>query len=116
MTRAARIPEADKLLAAMTHGEIYSPSDLGKRFGTTAPVVRPVLEQLADDGAVARVRSSRVRECNYQLAGEAPVGSKPEKYVGIPAGRRTYAPMSGNLNGYDDEIRRRADLCMMVRR
>lgn len=116
MTRAPRIPEADKLLAAMTHGEIYSPSDLAKRFGTVAVAVRPVLEQLADAGTVARVRSSRVRECNYQLAGEAPAGSKPEKYVGIPAGRRTYVSMSGSLDSYADEIRRRADLCMMVRR
>lgn len=48
----------------MIHGEIYSPSDLAKRFSTTAVAVRPVLEQLAEAGTVARVRSSRVRECN----------------------------------------------------
>jgi hypothetical protein len=116
MTRAARSPEAHQVLAAMTHGEVYSPSDLAKRFGTVAATLRPVLEQMADDGAVTRVRSLRVRDCNYRIAGEAPAGSQPEKYVGIPAGRRTYDVMSGTLNGYDDEIRRRADLCMMVRR
>ncbi|MBR8151045.1 hypothetical protein [Burkholderia vietnamiensis] len=116
MTRAARSPEAKQVLAAMTHGEVYSPSDLAKRFGTVAATLRPVLEQMADDGTVARVRSLRVRDCNYRIAGEAPAGSQPEKYVGVPAGRRTYNVMSGTLNGYDDENRRRADLCMMVRR
>lgn len=116
MTRAARIPDAEKILAVMAHGDIYSPSDVAKRFHTLASAVRPVLELMADAGTLVRVRMLRVRECNYQIAGDAPAGTKPEKYVGIPAGRRTYLPMSGNLIGYDDEIRRRADLCMMVRR
>ncbi|HDR8930542.1 hypothetical protein [Burkholderia vietnamiensis] len=115
MTPSKNIP-ADRVLAAMIPGEVHAPSDLAARFKTTAAAVRPVLEQLAKDGAVSRVRLQFAKLPSYVIAGtEKPVVQR-EKYVGVPAGRRTYLPMSGNLTGYDDEIRRRADLCMMVRR
>ncbi|RQR87661.1 MULTISPECIES: hypothetical protein [unclassified Burkholderia] len=116
MSYTKKIPAADRVLAAMTPGEVQSPSDLAKRFGTAASLVRPVLEQLVTDGALTRVPCLRVKRPNYILAGTEKHTATRDGYVGIPAGRRTYAVLSGNLNGYDAEIRRRADLCMMVRR
>jgi len=111
-----KIPDADRVLAAMTPGQIESPSDLAKRFGTSAALVRPVLEQLATDGTLARVRQPHVKHPNYIIAGTEKRVVPVEKYIGEPAAPRTHFVMTGDLDAYMSEIRRRADLCMMVRR
>lgn len=111
-----KIPTAERMLAAMTPGEIESPSDLAKRFGTSAAIVRVVLEQLATDGALTRVRCLRVKRPNYIIAGTEKHTASSNGYVGVPAAPRTHFVMTGDLGSYMDEIRRRADLCMMVRR
>ncbi|MCW3657581.1 hypothetical protein K6L27_05285 [Burkholderia cenocepacia] len=111
-----KIPAADRVLAAMTPGQIESPSDLAKRFGTSAAIVRGVLEQLATDGALTRVRCLRVKRPNYIIAGTEKHTATRDGYVGVPAAPRTYFVLTGDLNAYMSEIRRRADLCMMVRR
>ncbi|RQS88138.1 hypothetical protein DF048_27310 [Burkholderia seminalis] len=100
----------------MIPGEVQSPSDVAKRFGTSAELVRPVLEQLATAGKLTRVRSPRVKRPNYVLAGTERQAMQRSGYVGVPAAPRTYVVMTGNLDAYMSEIRRRADLCMMVRR
>jgi len=116
MTYAKKTPAADRVLAAMTPGEVQSPSDLAKRFGTAAALVRPVLEQLVTAGSLDRVHRPRVKLPNYILAGTEKNMTQRDGYVGIPAAPRTYVVMTGNLDAYMSEIRRRADLCMMVRR
>lgn len=116
MSYTKKIPDAERVLAAMTPGQVESPSDLAKRFGTSAAIVRAVLEQLAANGAIARVRCPRVQHPNYILAGTEVGRVTHEKYVGVPAAPRTYVVMTGDLDSYMSEIRRRADLCMMVRR
>ncbi|HHT8835141.1 TPA: hypothetical protein ACT5B7_006668 [Burkholderia cenocepacia] len=116
MSYTKKIPAADRVLAAMTPGEVQSPSDLAKRFGTSAAIVRPVLEQLTATGFLARVRQPHVKLPNYILAGTEKRVAPVEKYVGVPAAPRTHFVMTGDLGSYMDEIRRRADLCMMVRR
>ncbi|KUZ35245.1 hypothetical protein [Burkholderia territorii] len=107
---------ADRVLAAMIPGEVHAPSDLASRFKTTAAAVRPVLERLAKDGSVTRVRLRFAKLPSYILAGTEKCVVQREKYVGIPAAPRTYVVMTGDLDSYMAEIRRRADLCMMVRR
>lgn len=111
-----KIPAADCVLAAMTPGQIESPSDLAKRFGTSAAIVRAVLEQLAADGALTRVACLRVKRPNYIIAGTEKHTAARDGYVGVPAAPRTHFVMTGNLDAYMSEIRRRADLCMLVRR
>jgi len=116
MKHPKKIPPAERVLAMMVPGQVECPSELAKRFGTTAALVRPVLEQLAADGALTRVRQPHVKHPNYILAGtEKPVQLR-EKYVGEPAAPRTHFVMTGDLDSYMSEIRRRTDLCMMVRR
>lgn len=116
MTYTKKIPAADRVLAAMTPGEVESPSDLAKRFGTSAAIVRAVLEQLATDGALTRVRCLRAPRPNYIIAGTEKKTAGRDGYVGVPAAPRTHFVMTGDLDAYVSEIRRRADLCMMVRR
>ena len=116
MTYGTKAPEAKRVLDAMSPGQVESPSDLAKRFGTSAAIVRQVLEQLATAGTLTRVRCPRVRYPNYILTGTEVGLVAREKYVGVPAAPRTYVVMTGNLDGYMSEIRQRADLCMMVRR
>lgn len=111
-----KIPAADRVLAAMVPGEVHAPSELAKCFGTAASLVRPVLEQLAAAGALTRVRKPHVKHPNYILTGTEKRVAPVEKYVGTPAAPRTHFVITGNLDAYMSEIRRRADLCMMVRR
>lgn len=116
MTITKKIPTAERVLAAMVPGQVESPSELGKRFGMSAAVVRPVLEQLAADGALTRVHCLRVKQPNYILAGTEKHAATRDGYIGVPAAPRTHFVMTGDLDAYMSEIRRRADLCMMVRR
>ncbi|RQY67243.1 hypothetical protein DF109_07795 [Burkholderia stagnalis] len=116
MPRPKNMPTADELLAVMRPGIVHSPHDLSKRFNTRASDLRPVLEEMADAGALSRVDAFRARECNFRIAGTEKHVADAGKYVGVPAAPRTYFVMTGDLDSYAAEIRRRADLCMMVRR
>ncbi|VWB69776.1 hypothetical protein BLA6863_03269 [Burkholderia lata] len=116
MAMPKKIPAAERVLAVMIPGQVECPSVLAKRFSTSAAILRPVLEQLADDGALSRVRQPYVKHPNYILAGTEKRVELREKYVGTPAAPRTYFVMTGDLDSYAADIRRHADLCMMVRR
>ncbi|KVX62439.1 hypothetical protein [Burkholderia stagnalis] len=116
MPRSKNIPTADELLAVMRPGIVHSPHDLANLFNTKAAEVRPVLEAMADANTLSRVNAFRARECNFIIAGTEKHVADPDKYVGEPAAPRTYFVMTGNLDAYAAEIRRRAALCMMVRR
>lgn len=72
---------------------------------------------MVDAGQLVRAASANGSVRNFSLPDGAPrAGETAEKYVGIPAAPRTYVVMTGDLDAYAAEIRRRSDLCMMVRR
>ncbi|WP_179948938.1 hypothetical protein [Burkholderia sp. FL-7-2-10-S1-D7] len=78
--------------------------------------LRPVLEQLVAAGSLDRVRRQRVKLPNYMLAGTEKHVMQRDGYLGIPAAPCTYVVMTGDLDAYMSGVRRRADLCIMVRR
>jgi len=117
MPRSAQIPTPAELLALMRPGQIYAPYNLATQFGIKAITLRPLLDEMIADGQLARVRIAKSSSYGICIAGTEPRAAEPsEKYVGVPAAPRTYVVMTGDLNAYVAEIRRRADLCMMVRR
>ncbi|MEZ7524052.1 hypothetical protein [Burkholderia vietnamiensis] len=117
MSRCKNLPTADELLALMHPGQSYAPYNLAIRFGIKASTLRPLLDELISAGTLSRVRVPKSSSYNVCIAGTEPRAAEPtEKYIGVPAAPRTYVVMTGDLDDYAAEIRRRADLCMMVRR
>lgn len=117
MPRSMNMPTEAELLAMMRPGQIYAPYNLAIQFGLKAAGLRPLLDQMIASGQLSRARISKSSSYGVCIAGTEQRAAEPvEKYVGIPAAPRTYVVMTGDLNAYAAEIRRRADLCMMVRR
>ncbi|EKS9798265.1 MULTISPECIES: hypothetical protein [Burkholderia] len=110
-------PTAADVLAVMKPGVIYAPYNLAIQFNMEAGRMRPILEGMAIAGQLSRMRVPKSGHDSFCIAGTEPRAAAPrEKYVGTPAAPRTHFVMTGDLDSYMSEIRRRADLCMMVRR
>ncbi|RQQ01066.1 hypothetical protein [Burkholderia stagnalis] len=117
MARFRPVPTADELLAVMHPGVAYAPYVLASQFNLKADRIRPLLDEMLATGRLSPIHVSNSRSCNVCIAGTEPrPTSAAEKYVGVPAAPRRHFVMTGDLDAYAAELRRRADLCMMVRR
>ncbi|MBN3815165.1 hypothetical protein G3N57_00435 [Paraburkholderia sp. Se-20369] len=117
MPRSRNLPTAKEVLAVMRPRVAYAAYTLGSEFYLTAARIRPVLEEMVAQGTLALVHVPNSRGYNVCIAGSEPLpAASDEKYVGLPAAPRRYFVMTGDLSTYAAEIKRRADLCMMVRR
>ncbi|UEP18733.1 hypothetical protein vBSbQDWS_11 [Shewanella phage vB_Sb_QDWS] len=99
----------------MIPGHVISPWEIAIRISSLAALVRPVMEGLADRGALTRVRVSHVKQPKYMITGTEKLVEKVEKYVGIPAGARLAPNLQSTLAGYDREISRRVELALATR-
>ncbi|MDW9233002.1 hypothetical protein C7S15_8928 (plasmid) [Burkholderia cepacia] len=117
MPRTRNMPTADEVLAVMRPRVTYAAYALASEFYLTAVRIRPLLEEMVARGTLSLVTVPHSRGYNVCIAGSNlhPAASD-EKYVGKPATPRRYFVMTGDLNAYAADIKRRADLCMMVRR
>ncbi|AOJ64524.1 hypothetical protein WI80_30680 [Burkholderia ubonensis] len=117
MARFRPVPTANELLAVMHPGVAYAPYVLASQFNLKADRIRPLLDEMLAAGQLSPIHVSNSRSCNVCIAGTEPrPAASDEKYVGVPAAPRRYFVMTGDLNAYAAELKRRADLCMMVRR
>ncbi|ALV61621.1 MULTISPECIES: hypothetical protein [Burkholderia cepacia complex] len=117
MPRAKYMPTANDVLAAMRPRVAYAAYALASEFHLSAARIRPLLEAMVAQGTLSIAHVPNSRGYNVCIAGDRRTPDSPvEKYVGVPAAPRTHVVLTGDLTVYADEIKRRADLCMMVRR
>ncbi|MET3631937.1 hypothetical protein [Burkholderia sp. 572] len=116
MPRSRNMPTAADVLAVMRPRVTYAAYALASEFSLTAVRIRPLLKEMVARGTLSLVTVPHSRGYNVCVAGSEPHPAASEKYVGKPATPRRYFVMTGDLNAYAADIKRRADLCMMVRR
>ncbi len=108
-------PEA--LLDMMKPGAIYPVHNLARKIRVPSAQVKVVLLEMVRLGMLVTIKP-RKNTC-FMLAGTKHLRREPPpkpqidpSTVALP---RTYAVLTGEIRGYDAEIARRKQLCMMVR-
>ncbi|RQT22080.1 hypothetical protein [Burkholderia contaminans] len=117
MARSRYMPTANDVLSVMRPRVAYAAYSLASEFHLSAARIRPLLEEMVAHGTLALARVQNSRGYNVCIAGCEPLSNTlAEKYVGTPATPRRYFVMTGDLSLYAEDIKRRMDLCMTVRR
>lgn len=108
-------PEA--LLGVMKKGCIYAPYTLGRMFGASAADVKKMMLGMVERGELSTLRPHKslcfIVKGTEHLRKQAP--KKPHLDPATIAQPRTYAVLTGEISGYDAEITRRQQLCMIAR-
>lgn len=106
----------DGIVASMKPGHICTCSVIAKRFGVPGAVMRLYLDKLVARGDLEPKRSSpktvgfRIPQIDAPV--ERPVIAEPWRSIATPP---VLVRLTGTLTGYDRDIARLRELCMMVR-
>lgn len=117
MPRSQKTPTREVLLDLIKPGMIYSPYVLGQKLRAPSADVKKILLALVDEGKLKMIKPHK-HQCFMLPNTEHLRHGKVERPALDPATvaqPRTYAVLTGLLSGYDAEIARRQQLCMMVR-
>ncbi|WP_175914497.1 hypothetical protein [Burkholderia metallica] len=117
MAHTRYMPTASDVLAVMRPRVAYASYTLAAEFHLSAARIRPLLDEMVANGTLSLAHVANSRGYNVCIAGSEPPGdTSAEKYVGTPAAPRRHFVLTGDLSLYAAEMKRRADLCMTVRR
>ncbi|TDY26260.1 hypothetical protein B0G81_6770 [Paraburkholderia sp. BL6665CI2N2] len=123
MPYATAIPTPERILAVMRPGYAYAAYAIAAKFGVFAADVKPLLQSMADQGVITKVKFPGKKISQFLLAGTenaAPHRIEQAKRAAeidpaTIAAPRTFSVLTGQLTGYEADIARRAALCMMAR-
>lgn len=117
MPYAPRNATPELILSLMQPGCTYAPYKLADKIGAAAADVKPVLLKLVAAGKVETTR--RYKGTQYALANTLHLKTRAGQAAPIDpstiAGPRTFVVLTGQISGYDAEIARRRELCMLAR-
>jgi hypothetical protein len=119
MPYATKAPTHEALLAAMKPGAIYTPYNLARVFAIPSAQAKVVLNEMAKLGKLSIIRPRKglcfILPGTEHLRKQVKPKPEPEIDRATIALPRTYVMLTGQLVGYDAEIARRKQLCMMAR-
>lgn len=106
------IPAA--ILNRMTPGRTYKVFEIAECMKAYADAIRPLLMQMAERGELEIIDPGKRTLGFLRPEGQA-LSPNEMQPSGSIAGPRAFTGGSGLLVGYDEEFKRRAALCMLVR-
>ncbi|VVD29207.1 hypothetical protein [Paraburkholderia dioscoreae] len=114
MPKTERTPTPDTVLAAMEPDRHYSAQTIASMLSLRTDLARSLLNMMVNAGTLVRIQSTRKHPVRFAVAVNED-GEPQEEVQPTIATPRTHAVITGTLIGYDAEIARRAELCMIVR-
>lgn len=103
----------DNIISRMAPGKIYGAYALAAKFHVKTDLIRPALDTLVQAGRI-ELCSAQTGPAGFRRAKDQPPPAPPvETSIATPP---VTVRMSGELSGYELDLRQRAALCMMVRK
>jgi hypothetical protein len=105
----------ENVLARMRPGDTYQANQIATKFHLSAAEIRPLLNEMVAAGQI-ELSKANVKSIGFRRPRtDGSVADAPEVATSV-AGPRIATPMVGEFSGWEAEVARRRDLCMMVRR
>jgi hypothetical protein len=105
----------ENVLNRMRPGDTYQANQIAAKFHLSAAEIRPLLNEMVAAGQI-ELSKANVKSIGFRRPRtDAPAAAAPEVATSI-AGQRIATPMVGEFSGWEAEVARHRDLCMMVRR
>lgn len=102
------------ILARMLPGTTYGASAIASKLHVPTEAIRPMLEQMVNDGAL-EISRERPAMKGFRRPNVAQAQTEPVEQALSVAGPPVHVRLDGTLTGYDAEFTRRVALCMMAR-
>ncbi|SIO50870.1 hypothetical protein SAMN05444172_2618 [Burkholderia sp. GAS332] len=113
--KAGSLLKAATILKRMIPGRAYRVFEVAALTGTSASTIRSMLADMVAHSQLELVNLGE-RTPGFRRPIDAEALAVEEQMLSTIAAPRTFAVLTGTLVGYDAEIARRADLCMLARR
>ena len=106
---------AENILTRMRPGDTYQANQIATKFHVSTAEIRVILDQMVAANQI-ELSKANVKSIGFRRPRtDAPAAAAPEVATSV-AGPRIATPMIGEFSGWEAEVARRRDLCMMVRR
>jgi hypothetical protein len=112
--KAGSLLKPTAILERMEPNTTYKVFEIAARTRTSAAAIRPMLAEMVARGQLERIDLGE-RTPGFRRPPGQKAAAIEEKISARVAQPRTFARLTGTLVGYDAEITRRGELCMMVR-